>query len=60
MHLHHFKEQSPKGHQPESRHQLADIVTRPQPVVLFEEQQESLLQWQAKGAMVEELHVGLP
>jgi hypothetical protein len=34
---------------------MANIATKPQPVALFEEQRESLLQWQAETATMDEL-----
>jgi hypothetical protein len=59
--MHHFREHVRKGlisiHKIASRFQLADIATKPQPVGLFEEQRESLLQWQAETATVEELQL---
>jgi hypothetical protein len=57
--MHHFREHVRQGrislHKIPSRLQLADIATKPQPVALFQEQRESLLQWQAEAATVEEL-----
>jgi hypothetical protein len=57
--MHHFREHVRKGrislHKIPTRFQLADIATKPQPVLLFQEQRESLLQWQAELATVEEL-----
>jgi hypothetical protein len=59
--MHHFREHVRKGrislHKIATRFQLADIATKPQPVGLFEEQRESLLQWQAETATVEELYM---
>jgi hypothetical protein len=56
--MHHFREHIRKGaisiHKIQSRYQLADIATKPQPVVLFKEQRELLLQWQAETATAEE------
>jgi hypothetical protein len=52
--MHHFREHVRQGkislHKIPSRYQLADIATKPQPVALFEEQRESLLQWEAEHA----------
>jgi transposase len=57
--MHHFREHVRLGrislHKIPSRYQLADIATKPQPVKLFEEQRESLLQWLAEHATMEEL-----
>jgi hypothetical protein len=57
--MHHFREHVRKGlislHKIPTRYQLADIATKPQPVALFEEQRESLLQWLAELATEEEL-----
>jgi hypothetical protein len=57
--MHHFREHVRKGaisiHKIPSRYQLADIATKPQPVALFEEQRESLLQWWAETATVDKL-----
>jgi Reverse transcriptase (RNA-dependent DNA polymerase) len=58
--MHHFREyvrlQKVSLHKIPPRYQLADIATKPQPVALFEEQRESLLQWNAENATAEELH----
>ena len=57
--MHHFREHVRQGklslHKIPSRYQLADIATKAQPVALFEEQRESLLQWKAEHATPEEL-----
>jgi hypothetical protein len=57
--MHHFREHVRSGrislHKIPTRLQLADIATKPQPVALFEEQRESLMQWQAETATMEEL-----
>ena len=62
--MHHFREAVREGkvslHKIPSRYQLADIATKPQPVNLFEEQRESLLQWKAEHATVEELRAAPP
>jgi Reverse transcriptase (RNA-dependent DNA polymerase)/GAG-pre-integrase domain len=57
--MHHFREHVRKGlislHKIPTRYQLADIATKPQPVKLFVEQRESLMQWQAETATKDEL-----
>jgi hypothetical protein len=57
--MHHFREHVRKGrislHKIPTRFQLADIATKAQPVNLFVEQRESLLQWLAKAASKKEL-----
>jgi hypothetical protein len=57
--LHHFREHVRKGeitlHKVESRYQLADIATKPQPVDLFESQRESIMQWESELKTKDEL-----
>jgi Reverse transcriptase (RNA-dependent DNA polymerase) len=57
--MHHFREHVRTGrislHKIPSRLQLADIATKPQPIALFREQRESLLQWKAESLTAEEL-----
>jgi hypothetical protein len=57
--MHHFREHVRKGrislHKIPTRYQLADIATKPQPIGLFREQRESLLQWKAETATADEL-----
>jgi hypothetical protein len=59
--MHHFREHVRKGlinlHKIPTRYQLADIATKPQPVALFEEQREALLQWDSELATTEELRL---
>lgn len=59
--MHHFREHVRRGlisiHKIATRFQLADIATKPQPVSLFVEQRESLLQWQAETATAGELQL---
>ena len=57
--MHHFREHVRLGkislHKVPSRYQFADIATKPQPTDLFESQRESLMQWDAELATVEQL-----
>jgi hypothetical protein len=62
--MHHFREYVRKGQitisKVQSREQLGDIATKPQPRSLFEEQQEKIMCWQAATSSREALSLHLP
>ena len=59
--LHHFREFVKRGevsiHKVQSKLQLADLLTKPQPRDLFEAQRESIMLWQDEDLLREELEL---